>query len=63
MVKKKTRRKKQSLRMDPEIQVVETNEVYFWRGERERVRESRERRERIERERRERMKREVGERG
>ena len=36
MVKKRQEEKKQSLRIDSEIQVVEKNEVYFWRGERER---------------------------
>ena len=59
MVKKRQEEKKQSLRIDSEIQVVEKNEVYF--GE-ERGRERRESRERIERERRKRMKREGGER-
>ena len=51
MVKKRQEEKKQSLRIDSEIQVVEKNEVYFWRGEREREkREQREDRERKEKE-------------
>ena len=51
MVKNRQEEKKQSLRIDSEIQVVEKNEVYFWRGEREREkREQREDRERKEKE-------------
>ena len=59
MVKKRQEEKKQSLRIDSEIQVVEKMKFTF--GE-ERGRERRESRERIERERRKRMKREGGER-
>ena len=64
MVKKRQEEKKQSLRIDSEIQVVEKNEVYFWRGEREREkreqREEREERERKEKEDEKRGRRERG---
>ena len=61
MVKKRQEEKKQSLRIDSEIQVVEKNEVYFWRGEREREkREQREDRERKEKEDEKRGRRERG---